>query len=60
MEESKKSEGVAQSVSGVVSVADQKTVEEDYSYFKSYAHYSIHLDMLSDKVRTESYRWKFT
>jgi len=41
---------------GIVSVADQKTVEEDYSYFKSYAHYSIHLDMLSDKVRTESYR----
>jgi len=56
MEESKKSEGVAQSSGGVVSVADQKTVEEDYSYFKSYAHYSIHLDMLSDKVRTESYR----
>jgi len=55
MEESKKSEGM-QNSKGVVSVADQKSVEEDYSYFKSYAHYSIHLDMLSDKVRTESYR----
>jgi len=55
MEECKKSEGM-QNSKGVVSVADQKSVEEDYSYFKSYAHYSIHLDMLSDKVRTESYR----
>jgi len=55
MEESKKSGGM-QNSKGVVSVADQKSVEEDYSYFKSYAHYSIHLDMLSDKVRTESYR----
>jgi protein arginine N-methyltransferase 3 len=55
MEESKRSEGEGKG-GDVVSVSDQKTVEEDYSYFKSYAHYSIHLDMLSDKVRTESYR----
>jgi len=58
MQESKATteEPVKESKGGIVSVADQKTVEEDYSYFKSYAHYSIHLDMLSDKVRTESYR----
>ena len=31
-------------------------MEEDHSYFQSYAHYSIHLEMLSDRVRTESYR----
>jgi len=42
--------------SAVIPVSQHKTVEEDYSYFKSYAHYSIHLDMLSDKVRTQSYR----
>ena len=41
---------------GVVSVSEHKTVEEDSSYFESYAHYSIHYDMLSDRVRTESYR----
>ena len=28
----------------------------DEDYFKSYAHYSIHHEMLSDKVRTESYQ----
>lgn len=28
----------------------------DDSYFKSYAHYSIHHEMLSDRVRTESYQ----
>merc|ERR1719244_1880104 len=48
--------GVKKKKSGVVSVADQKTVEEDSGYFQSYAHYSIHHEMLSDKVRTESYR----
>jgi protein arginine N-methyltransferase 3 len=37
-------------------VSEQKTVEEDHSYFESYAHHSIHLEMLSDRVRTESYR----
>jgi protein arginine N-methyltransferase 3 len=42
--------------SSVVSVSEHKTVEQDSSYFESYAHYSIHYDMLSDKVRTESYR----
>jgi len=41
---------------GVVSVSEHKTVEQDSSYFESYAHYSIHYDMLSDRVRTESYR----
>ncbi|KAK7018782.1 Protein arginine N-methyltransferase 3 [Halocaridina rubra] len=30
--------------------------EEDEGYFNSYAHFDIHHEMLSDKVRTESYR----
>ena len=41
---------------GVVSVSEHKSVEEDSSYFESYAHFSIHHEMLSDTVRTESYR----
>jgi len=40
----------------VVAVSDARTVEEDHSYFASYAHYGIHGEMLSDKVRTSSYR----
>ncbi|XP_034243768.1 protein arginine N-methyltransferase 1 isoform X1 [Thrips palmi] len=32
------------------------TLSEDQSYFDSYAHFSIHLEMLSDVVRTSSYR----
>lgn len=43
-------------VKGIVSVSEHKSVEEDSSYFESYAHYSIHHEMLSDTVRTESYR----
>uniref|UniRef100_A0A3B4B5M1 type I protein arginine methyltransferase n=1 Tax=Periophthalmus magnuspinnatus TaxID=409849 RepID=A0A3B4B5M1_9GOBI len=30
--------------------------EEDQAYFSSYSHYSIHAEMLKDRVRTESYR----
>ncbi|XP_026866956.2 protein arginine N-methyltransferase 3 isoform X1 [Electrophorus electricus] len=30
--------------------------EEDEAYFSSYGHYSIHEEMLKDKVRTETYR----
>uniref|UniRef100_A0A671LIV6 Protein arginine N-methyltransferase 3 n=1 Tax=Sinocyclocheilus anshuiensis TaxID=1608454 RepID=A0A671LIV6_9TELE len=30
--------------------------EDDEAYFSSYGHYSIHEEMLKDKVRTESYR----
>lgn len=40
----------------LVPVAEARTVEEDHSYFQSYAHYSIHYEMLSDSVRTSSYR----
>jgi len=40
----------------VVPVAEARTVSEDQSYFQSYAHYSIHYDMLNDSVRTSSYR----
>ncbi|KAL7041085.1 hypothetical protein ACKWTF_000627 [Chironomus riparius] len=38
--------------SGVASVS----LESDSSYFESYSHFSIHHSMLSDTVRTESYR----
>merc|ERR1712012_1286006 len=34
----------------------KRTSARDEDYFSSYAHYSIHHEMLSDKVRTESYR----
>ena len=30
--------------------------EEEEGYFSTYSHFSIHLEMLSDKIRTESYR----
>jgi len=40
----------------VVPVSEARTVEEDHSYFQSYAHYSIHYEMLSDRTRTSSYR----
>jgi protein arginine N-methyltransferase 3 len=40
----------------VVPVSEARTVAEDHSYFESYAHYSIHYDMLSDRTRTDSYR----
>lgn len=31
-------------------------LESDEGYFSTYAHFGIHYDMLSDKVRTETYR----
>lgn len=31
-------------------------LDDDNGYFETYAHFSIHHSMLSDKVRTESYR----
>ena len=37
---------------GVASVA----LDDDIGYFESYSHFGIHHSMLSDKVRTESYR----
>jgi protein arginine N-methyltransferase 3 len=40
----------------LVPVSEARTVEEDHSYFESYAHYSIHYEMLSDHTRTSSYR----
>ena len=30
--------------------------EEEEGYFSTYSHYSIHLEMLSDTVRTDMYR----
>jgi len=38
------------------SVSGRRTENEDSGYAGSYAHFGIHHEMLSDKVRTESYR----
>jgi protein arginine N-methyltransferase 3 len=35
---------------------DEEEEEEEEEYFSTYSHFSIHLEMLSDKIRTESYR----
>ena len=32
---------------------------EDGGYAGSYAHFSIHHEMLSDSARTEAYRWEW-
>lgn len=41
--------------SGDVPVSS-KPIEQDNAYFESYSHFDIHQTMLSDKVRTDSYR----
>lgn len=46
------SNGVKKIENGVASVS----LENDSGYFESYSHFGIHHSMLSDKVRTESYR----
>jgi len=38
------------------SVSGRRTESEDSGYAGSYAHFGIHHEMLSDRVRTESYR----
>lgn len=40
----------------IVNCVSAVPLECDEGYFSSYAHFGIHYDMLSDKVRTESYR----
>ncbi|XP_045511493.1 protein arginine N-methyltransferase 3 [Colias croceus] len=40
----------------VVDCVSKVPLESDEGYFSSYAHFGIHYEMLSDKVRTESYR----
>ncbi|CAK1544238.1 unnamed protein product [Leptosia nina] len=40
----------------VVDCVSKVPLECDEGYFSSYAHFGIHFEMLSDKVRTESYR----
>lgn len=34
----------------------QRKVADDNAYFDSYAHFSIHKDMLKDSIRTDAYR----
>ncbi|XP_029284589.1 LOW QUALITY PROTEIN: protein arginine N-methyltransferase 3 [Cottoperca gobio] len=42
--------------SGNLGTVAELKEDEDEAYFSSYGHYSIHEEMLKDKVRTESYR----
>ncbi|XP_042342948.1 protein arginine N-methyltransferase 3 [Plectropomus leopardus] len=42
--------------SGNLGAVAELREDEDEAYFSSYGHYSIHEEMLKDKVRTESYR----
>ncbi|XP_062869189.1 protein arginine N-methyltransferase 3 isoform X2 [Trichomycterus rosablanca] len=46
------SDGTQKSAGSVAELRE----DEDEAYFSSYGHYSIHEEMLKDKVRTESYR----
>lgn len=48
--------GKLESESVVVNTVSKVSLEDDEGYFYSYAHFGIHYEMLSDKVRTESYR----
>lgn len=41
---------------GIENGVASKSLEFDNDYFESYAHFSIHHTMLSDRVRTDSYR----
>jgi type I protein arginine methyltransferase len=63
MQESMKNilEGATQNSKGdekttIVNCVSSVPLEDDEGYFNTYAHFGIHYDMLSDKVRTESYR----
>ncbi|GBP81978.1 Protein arginine N-methyltransferase 3 [Eumeta japonica] len=40
----------------VVNCVSKVALEDDEGYFNSYSHFGIHYEMLSDKIRTESYR----
>ncbi|XP_059058167.1 protein arginine N-methyltransferase 3 [Achroia grisella] len=40
----------------IVNCVSKLPLEDDEGYFSTYAHFGIHYEMLSDKVRTESYR----
>ncbi|KAL0895102.1 hypothetical protein ABMA27_013559 [Loxostege sticticalis] len=40
----------------IVNCVSKVPLEDDEGYFNTYAHFGIHYEMLSDKVRTESYR----
>lgn len=40
----------------IVDCVSKVPLESDEGYFSSYAHFGIHYDMLSDKVRTQSYK----
>ncbi|CAG4997579.1 unnamed protein product [Parnassius apollo] len=40
----------------IIDCVSKVPLESDEGYFSSYAHFGIHYDMLSDKVRTESYK----
>ena len=37
-------------------VEEEVEEDEEYGYFSTYSHFSIHHEMLSDRVRTETYQ----
>ena len=37
-------------------IRPEEEEEEEDGYFSTYSHFSIHLEMLGDKVRTEAYQ----
>lgn len=47
---------VSSSKVGTIEGVGSMNLDDDSSYFDGYSHFSIHHTMLSDKVRTESYR----
>lgn len=48
--------GTSSSVRNIKDGVASVSLENDSGYFESYSHFGIHHSMLSDKVRTESYR----
>lgn len=48
--------GTSSSVKKIENGVASVSLENDSGYFESYSHFGIHHSMLSDKVRTESYR----
>lgn len=48
--------GSGEESSIIINCVSKLPLEDDEGYFNTYAHFGIHYDMLSDKIRTESYR----
>nr|XP_053630432.1 protein arginine N-methyltransferase 3-like [Cherax quadricarinatus] len=49
-------QAVSKNDNGIIKTVGDMRPEEDEGYFNSYAHFDIHHEMLTDRIRTESYR----